>query len=405
MIRPIENIWREENMSNTGKIYLVSGKRTPFGSFGGSLTKIKPVDLAVLATKAMLEEMGLSPDKINQVILGNVVPSSTDTMYGGRHLALKSGMPESTPGITINRLCGSGIEAILQAFNLIKLGQAECILASGTENMSMVPHLNYGARFGTKYGPLKSVDMLLDALTDQFSNTPMGVTAENLAEMYDISREECEEFSVNSHKKAANAYRENLLQGELAPVQLKRGVCDRDEHLREDVSLEAMKKLSPNFKSGGVVTAATASGIVDGAASVIVASESFCEKEGLTPLAEIIDGHTLGVNPKIMGIGPAPVIKEMMDRNNLKMDEINLFEINEAFAAQTIAVQKELKLDSAKLNIWGGATALGHPLGATGVRISLTLARQLKELNFNRGIASACIGGGQGIAVLLESVK
>jgi len=405
MIRPIENNRREENMSNTGKIYLVSGKRTPFGSFGGSLTKIKPVDLAVHATKVMLKDLGLSTDKISQVILGNVVPSSTDTMYGGRHLALKAGMPDSTPGITINRLCGSGIEAILQAFNLIKLGQAECILASGTENMSMVPHLTYGARFGTKYGSLKSVDMLLDALTDQYCNTPMGVTAETLAEMYEITRDECEEFSVNSHKKAANAYKENLLQGELAPVTLKKGELTRDEHLREDVSIEAMKKLSPNFKPGGVVTAATASGIVDGAASVLVASESFVEKEGLTPLAEIIDGHTLGVNPKIMGIGPAPVIKEMMEKNKLQMDEVNLFEINEAFAAQTIAVAKELKLDPTKLNIWGGAVALGHPLGATGVRISMTLARQLKELDLKRGIASACIGGGQGIAILLESLK
>lgn len=404
MIRPIENNWREENMSNTGKIYLVSGKRTPFGSFGGSLTKIKPVDLAVNATMALIEEMGLSPDRIDQVILGNVVPSSTDTMYGGRHLALKAGMPEATPGITINRLCGSGIEAILQAFNLIKLGKAQCILASGTENMSMVPHLTYGARFGTKYGPLKSVDMLLDALTDQYCNTPMGVTAENLAEMYEISRDECEEFSLKSHQKAAQAYKENLLQGEISSVALKKGELTRDEHLREDVSLEGMKKLRPNFKTDGVVTAATASGIVDGAASVFVASEEFVEKEGLTPLAEIIDGHTLGVNPKIMGIAPAPVIREMMDKNNLKMEDINLFEINEAFAAQALAVQKDLELDPAKLNIWGGAIALGHPLGATGVRISLTLARQLKEHKLKRGIASACIGGGQGIAILLESL-
>jgi len=407
MIRPIKNNGREENMSQVypGKIYLVAGKRTPFGSFGGSLIKIKPVDLAVHATTAMLEEIGLSPDKIDQVILGNVVPSSTDTMYGGRHLALKSGMPESTPGITINRLCGSGIEAILQSFNLIKLGQAHCLLASGTENMSMVPHLTYGARFGTKYGPLKSIDMLLDALTDQHCNIPMGVTAETLAEMYEITRDECEVFAVNSHKKTSNAYKENLLQGELAPVKLKRGELSRDEHLREDVSLEAMKKLAPNFKPGGVVTAATASGIVDGAASVLVASESFVEKEGLTPLAEIIDGHTLGVNPKIMGIGPVPVIREMLEKNNLKMDEIDLFEINEAFAAQTLAVVKELNLDSSKLNIWGGATAIGHPLAATGVRISLTLARQLNELKLKRGIASACIGGGQGIAILLESIR
>ncbi|RLA65276.1 MAG: acetyl-CoA C-acyltransferase [Epsilonproteobacteria bacterium] len=391
-------------MSNTGKIYLVSGKRTPFGSFGGSLTKIRPVDLAVNATKGMLEEIGLSPEKINQVILGNVVPSSTDTMYGGRHLALKAGMLESTPGITINRLCGSGIEAILSAFNLIKLGKAECILASGTENMSMVPHLTYGARFGTKYGALKSVDMLLDALTDQYSNTPMGITAENLAEMYKITRDECEEFSLNSHQKAAKAYKDNLLQGEISPVALKKGELTRDEHLREDVSLEGMRKLRPNFKADGVVTAATASGIVDGAASVLVASESFVEKEGLTPLAEIIDGHTLGVNPKIMGIGPVPVIREMMDKNNLKLEDINLFEINEAFAAQALAVSKELNLDPAILNIWGGAVAFGHPLGATGVRISLTLARQLKELKLKRGIASACIGGGQGIAILLESI-
>ena len=391
-------------MSAQEKIYLVSGKRTPFGKFGGSLKDVTPVDLAVHASKSLISEIKLDPAKIDQVILGSVVPSSTDTMYGGRHLALKLGCRQETPGIVINRLCGSGIEAILSAARLIKLGEASCVLAAGTENMSMVPHLVYGSRFGTKYGALKTVDMLLDALTDQYAQTPMGITAENLAEKFQVTREQCDTFSYNSHARAAKAYKDGLLQGEIAPFPLKKGSCDRDEHLRDDASLDEMKGLKPTFKADGVVTAASASGIVDGAAAVIVASESFVKKEGLTPLAEIVDGFVIGVDPKIMGIGPSPAIKGLLSKTNMKLSDIDLFEINEAFAGQALSCMKDVEIPHDKINLWGGAVALGHPLAASGVRIAHTLARQLKHYNKNYGIASACIGGGQGIAVLLKRV-
>jgi len=246
--------------------------------------------------------------------------------------------------------------------------------------------------------------MLLDALTDQYSNTPMGITAENLAEIYKINREDCEKFALNSHQKAVKAYQENFLQGELAFVPLKKGELIRDEHLREDVSLEGMKKLRPNFKADGVVTAATASGIVDGAASVLVASESFVEKEGLTPLAEIIDGHTIGVDPKIMGIGPVPVIREVMKNNNLNLENIDLFEINEAFAVVTMAAMRDLGLDHEKVNIHGGACALGHPIGVSGARIIVTLLNAMEARGLKRGVAAICIGGGEGTAIAIERI-
>lgn len=384
------------------QIYLVAGKRTAFGKFGGSLMDIPPVDLAVACSKALLGEINLNANEIDQVILGNVVPSTTDTMYGGRHLALKLGCDQKVPGIVINRLCGSGIEAILSASRLIKLGEASCVLAAGTENMSAVPHLTYGARFGTKYGGLKSVDMLLDALTDAYCQTPMGITAENLANKHSISRAECDQYSLESHLKAAKAYADGNLQGEIAAIELKKGVCDKDEHLRPEASIEDMAKLRPSFAKDGVVTPASASGIVDGAASVIVASGEFCKKHGLNPIARIVDGAVVGVDPTIMGIGPVPAINNILSRQKMSVKDLDLVEINEAFAAQTLACVKELGLDKNKLNIWGGAIALGHPLGASGTRISLTLSRQLEKLGLKRGIASACIGGGQGIAVLLE---
>jgi acetyl-CoA acyltransferase 2 len=391
-------------MSAPEKIYLVQGKRTPFGKFGGSLKDITPVDLAVLASKSLISEIKLDPLKIDQVILGSVVSSSTDTMYGGRHLALKLGCRQETPGLVLNRLCGSGIEAILSAARLIKLGEASCVLAAGTENMSMVPHLVYGSRFGTKYGALKTVDMLLDALTDQYAETPMGITAENLAEKFSITRDQCDVFSHQSHARAAKAYQDGLLQGEITPVALRKGSCEKDEHMREDASVEEMKSLKSTFKTNGVVTAASASGIVDGAAAVIVASESFVKREGLTPLAEIVDGFVIGVDPKIMGIGPSPAIKGLLAKNKMTLDQIDLFEINEAFAGQTLSCMKDINISPEKINLWGGAVALGHPLAASGVRITHTLARQLKHYKKNFGIASACIGGGQGIAILIKSV-
>lgn len=387
---------------DSSKIYLVNGKRTPFGKFGGSLKDISPVDLAVTAARGAMDEISLKPEKIQHVILGNVVPSTTDAIYGGRHLALKLGCPEEVPGYVVNRLCGSGIQSILDAFRMIKIGEHQCVLAAGTENMSLVPHLTYGARFGTKYGSLKNVDMLLDSLTDKYTKSPMGITAEKLSSKFSITREQCDEYSVNSHKKATKAYADGHLQGEIVPVELKRGLCEKDEHLREDAKLADMSKLRPSFQENGVVTPASASGIVDGAAAVILASGQFCLDNGLTPLAEIVDGSVVGVDPTIMGIGPSPAIKKLLANNEMNLADIDLVEINEAFSGQTLSCIKDLELDESKLNIWGGAVALGHPLGASGTRITLTLARQLQSIKGEFGIASACIGGGQGIAVLLK---
>ena len=387
------------------RVFLVSGKRTPFGKFGGSLKDIKPVDLATYAAKSLISDTGINPEHIDQVILGNVVTSSTDTMYGGRHLALKVGCGEDTPGITINRLCGSGIQSILDAVRLIKLDEANCVLAGGTENMSMVPHLTYGGRFGTKYGELKNVDMLLDALTDQYTETPMGITAENLGKKFGITRGEADKFSFESHKKATKAYEEGLFADELVEIELRKGKCNKDEHLREGISLEDMSSLRSTFVKDGLVTAASASGIVDGAAMVLVASESFVEKNNLKPLAEIIDGEVVGVDPTIMGIGPSPAIQKLLKRNKIGLDDVDLFELNEAFAAQALSCAKDLGIPGEKLNVWGGAVALGHPLAASGTRITLTLARQLQHYNKDIGVASACIGGGQGIAILIKRLK
>lgn len=391
-------------MLSSRNVYLVEGKRTPFGSFGGSLKDISPVDLAVHASKAVLESTKITGDIVDQYILGSVVPTTTDALYGGRHLALKSGAAHSTPGHNINRLCGSGAQVILDAVKLIVLGEAKSVMAAGTENMSNVPHLVYGSRFGTKYGPLKTVDMLMDSLTDKNAGCAMGITAENLAEKYGITREQAEEFSVESHKKASQAYKDGHLNGEIAPFATKKGELTKDEHYREDASVEGMARLRASFKEGGVVTPATASGIVDGASATLIAGEEFCHEKGLNPLARILDGVVVGVDPSIMGIGPVPAIQSLLERNNLKLDDIDLIEINEAFAAQVLSCSKELGLNREKLNIWGGAVALGHPLAASGNRITLTLARQLKEKGLKRGIASACIGGGQGIALLIEAV-
>lgn len=385
------------------KVYIVEGKRTAFGKFGGTLKNITPVDLSVYCSKDLISQNNIKVESIDHVILANVVPSSTDTMYGGRHLGLKLGIPLEVPGYVVNRLCGSGIQAIMDAVRLIKLDEAESVLVSGTENMSMIPHLVYGSRFGTKYGPLKTVDMLNDALSDQYAKISMGETAENLSQKYTISRDACDEYSHQSHMKAAKAYKNNLLQGEICKINTGKEEIAVDEHMRPEASVDDMKKLRPSFKKDGVVTPATASGIVDGAASVLIASESYVQKYGLKPIAEIIDGSVIGVEPTCMGIGPAPAIKKLLEKNKMSMKEIDLVEINEAFAAQTLACAKELDLDQSRLNIWGGAIAVGHPLAASGVRISYTLARQLKVNSAKFGIASACIGGGQGIALLIKS--
>ncbi len=383
------------------KVFIVQGKRTAFGKFGGSFGGISPIDLAVYATSALLTENKINPETIDQVIFANVIPSTPDTLYAGRHLALKSGLKDTTPGIVINRLCGSGIQGMIDAARLIRTHECEAVLVAGAENMTMVPHLIYGSRFGTKYGALKTQDLLLDTLYDKHAGIPMGMTAENLATEYGVSKADADQYSYNSHMKANRAYEANLIQPEIIPVQN----ISRDEHLRADVSLGDMQKLKPTFKKdGGTVTAGSASGIVDGACAMVIASEEYVNKHHLKPLAEIIDGQVVGVDPTKMGIGPVPAINQLLARQKLEIKNISYFEINEAFASQVMSCQKALQIPDEKLNVWGGAVALGHPLGATGLKISLTLGRQLQHFNSEYGISSACIGGGQGIALLLKRV-
>lgn len=386
--------------NNDRRVFVVHGKRTPFGKFGGSLGSLTPVDLAVTATKSLLEETKISPETLDQVIFANVIPSTPDTLYAGRHLGLKSGLRTEVPGIVINRLCGSGIQALIDGARLIRTHEAESVLVSGAENMTMAPHLTYGARFGTKYGPLKSQDLLLDTLYDKHAGVPMGTTAENLAHEFTVTKEESDAYAYRSHLKANKAYEAGLIQPELAPVP----GLSKDEHLRADVSLADMQKLRPTFKKDGTVTAGSASGIVDGACSIILASEDYVKKHELKPLAEIIDGHVVGVDPSRMGIGPVPAITGLLTKRKMDIKQIDLFEINEAFAPQVLACRKALEIPEEKLNIWGGAVALGHPLGATGLKITLTLARQLQHHQKEFGISSACIGGGQGIALLIKKV-
>lgn len=388
--------------NHPGKVFIVQGKRTPFGKFGGSLGAVTPVDLAVIAAKSLLEETKLSPETLDQVIFANVIPSTPDTLYAGRHLGLKLGMKVEAPGIVINRLCGSGIQALIDAARLIRTGEAQALLVAGAENMTMAPHLTYGARFGTKYGQLGSKDLLLDTLYDKHAGMPMGQTAENLAQEFTVTKDESDTYAFESHQKANQAYAAGLIQPEITPVKMERIDCSKDEHLREEVSLGEMQKLKPTFKKDGTVTAGSASGIVDGACVMIVASEAYVKQHNLKPIAEIIAGEVVGVDPSKMGIGPVPAIRNLLQKQNLKITDIDLFEINEAFAPQVIACRKALEIAPDRLNIWGGAVALGHPLGATGLKITLTLARQLQHLQKNYGISSACIGGGQGIALLIK---
>ena len=386
--------------SQDAKVFILDGARTPFGKFGGTLSKISPIDLSVEVSRALIERNNIEVDKFDHVIYSNVIPSTSDTLYGARHIALKLGMPHTTAGYSVNRLCGSGIQAIWEASKMIELGLCDLILVTGSESMSQSPHLTYGARFGTKYGALKTDDLLLSTLTDQMTNTPMGITAEKLGKESGITREECDLFSQDSHLKAKKAYEASHFKDEIIPL----AGLNEDEHLRKDVSLDDLAKLRSTFVKDGLVTAGSASGIVDGAASVIVCSEKFLKASGKKALAKVIDFHVVGVDPSIMGVGPVPAIKELLEKNQLKKEEIDFFEINEAFAAQALACIKRLELAPEKVNIWGGAVGLGHPLGATGVRIALTAANQLKSLKKKKAVASACIGGGQGIAMLLENV-
>jgi acetyl-CoA acetyltransferase family protein len=389
-------------------IVVLGGARTAFGTYGGALRDVSATDLGVIASKGALERAKVSPDKIDQIIFGNVLQTSGDAVYFARHIGLKAGAPKESPALTINRLCGSGLQAILLAAQEIQLGQADFVLAGGAENMSMAPHMIRGARWGLPLGEQKLEDYLWVALVDSYNGLGMANTAENLGRKYRISREAADEFAYRSHMLAAQARESCRFSEEIVPVEAKtkKGVTvvDKDEHIRPDTTLEALGKLVARFEKDGTVTAGNASGINDGAAALVVASAEAAEKAGLKPIARIVSGGVCGVDPDIMGIGPAPSSRQALKRAGLTIEDMDLVEINEAFATQYLAVEKDLGLDRDKTNVNGGAIALGHPLGASGARLALTLITELGKRNGKYGLASLCIGGGQGIAAIFERV-
>jgi len=391
------------------EIVIVAAKRTAFGTLLGSLKGVSATDLAVHAAKAALAQSGVKAEEIGHVVVGNVMQTSADAIYCARHVGLKAGLPIATPAVTVNRLCGSGFEAIVQAAQLIQLGDADAVLAGGTENMTQAPHVLRGGREGFAFGKAPSLeDSLWSGLTDSFCNTPMAVTAENLAQKYGLTREQCDEFALSSQKRWAAANESGKFRDEIAAYDLvsKKGTVSfaADEHPRPQTTPEVLAKLAPVFKKDGVVTAGNASGICDGAAMLVVTSADFARSRGLTPLARLVSHGVAGVEPSLMGIGPAPAIRKALERASTALDKIALVEVNEAFAPQFLAVEKELGLDRSKTNVNGGAIALGHPLGASGARIVAHLIYELKRRGGGLGVGSACIGGGQGIAVLLEAL-
>jgi len=390
-------------------IYIVAAKRTPFGTFGGALKDFSATDLAVVAAKSALQSGKVSPEAVDSVVFGNVAQTAADAIYLARHVGLKSGVPVPVPALTVNRLCGSGFQAVVSGAQEILLGDAELVLVGGSESMSQAPHIARGLRWGARLGvDLKLEDSLWSSLTDPYAGCAMAMTAENLAEKYGITRAECDAYGLRSQQTWAAAQDGGRFAAELAPIELKskKGTTlfGADEHPRRDANLDTMGKLPPSFKKDGVVTAGNASGICDGGAALVLASEEAVKRHDLTPLVRVVQWHVAGVEPSIMGIGPVPAIRGALARAGLEQGDIDLFEINEAFAAQYLACEKELGLDRDKTNVDGGAIALGHPLGASGARITAHLTHELRRRNARRAVGAACIGGGQGIAVVLEAL-
>lgn len=393
-------------MSKSG-VFIVGAKRTAFGTFGGKLKNQSATDLGVAASTAALAHAGVKAEAVDHVIFGNVVASSKDGIYLTRHIGLKSGVPQNVGALTVNRLCGSGFQAVVNAAQQIKLGESSLVLAGGAENMSQVPFAVRNIRFGTGLGQkYEFEDMLWESLSDPYAKMAMGQTAEKLGAQYKVTRAEADEFALRSQTLWKKANDAGIYKNEISPLTLKgrkgEETFDVDEHPRI-TSLENLAKLKPVFQKDGLVNAGNASGISDGAAALVVAGESAVAK-GLKPLVRVAGYAAVGCDPTIMGIGPAPAIRQVLAQAGLKIDDIDIFEVNEAFAPQALAVQRDLGIPMEKLNINGGAIALGHPLGASGARISVHLVHEMKRRNVKYGIGSACIGGGQGIAILFENV-
>src|SRR5919112_2845749 len=387
-------------------IFILGGKRTPMTQYVGALKDVKAIDLGASAARGALEATGVSAEDIDHTIVGNALQTSGDAIYGARHVALKAGVPADRPALTVNRLCGSGIQSIVSGAHMILLGEARNALVGGMESMSMAPHVIYGARSGFPLGQGKLEDSLMVALLDTYCNTTMAGTAENLARRYEISREEQDKYALRSQQEAKRAQDAGVFAEEIVPVEVKtrKGVkvVDKDDHLRPETTLEVLAKLPTAFSKDGFVTAGNASGIVDGAAALVIAGEEFVKGRDAKPLGRIVSWAYAGVEPELMGIGPVPATRKALEKAGLKLEEIDLVEVNEAFAAQYLAVEKELGLDRARTNVNGGAIALGHPLAASGTRLVLTVLNELGRRKGRYGLATACIGGGQGIAMIVE---
>lgn len=390
-------------------VFILGGARTPMTQYVGALKDVSAIDLGAVASRGALQKTGVSPEWIDHVVFGNVQQSSVDAHYGARHVGLKAGLPVEVPALTVNRLCGSGIQAAVSGAQLVQLDEAGMVLAGGMENMSQVPHVIRGLRSGLKLGQGKLEDWLWEGLNDPYAGCSMAITAENCAEKYAVTREDSDRYALRSQQLAHKAWTAGVMKDEVVPVEIKgrKGVTlvEQDDHMRPETTLEVLAKLPAAFKKDGVVTAGNASGIVDGAAALVLAGEDAVKARGVTPLGRIVSWAAVGVEPSLMGMGPAPAIRKALANAKLSLADLDLIEINEAFAPQYLACEKELGLDREKVNVNGGAIALGHPLGASGARLLLTLLLELRRRGKKYGVASACIGGGQGIAMIVEAVS
>jgi acetyl-CoA acetyltransferase family protein len=393
---------------NDRDIVVLGGARTPFGTFMGSLKDVSAIDLSVTAATAALERSSVYAKDVDQVVFGNVLQTSKDAIYFARHVALKAGVPIEVPALTVNRLCGSGLQAVVSAAQALLLGEGTIALVGGGENMTQAPFVIRGARTGLSLGEHQLEDYLWEALVDSYCGCGMAITAENLAEQYGISRQEVDAYALRSQETAKHAQQQGWFAEEMVPVTVKdrkgkETIIDRDEGIRETL-LEALAKLPSRFREGGVVTAGNASGINDAGAALVIATGAAARERGLKPIARLVSWGTVGVEPTVMGIGPAPAIRQALKRADLTLDQMDRVEVNEAFAAQYLAVEKELGLQRDKTNVNGGAISLGHPLAASGARLALTLINELRRNGLKCGAASLCIGGGQGIAAVFEAL-
>jgi acetyl-CoA acyltransferase 2 len=391
------------------EIVFTAAVRTGFGAFGGTLRDFTATDLGVIAAKEALVRGGLPVDDVNHVIVGNAMQTSVDAMYCARHVALRSGLPIEVPAVTVNRLCGSGFEAVVQGAHRLMLGEATAVLAGGTESMSQAPHVVRGARWGIRYGPSPLLeDSLFEGLRDTHGGCSMSDTAENLAARYGITRAECEAYAVRSQQAAANAWDAGVFDDEViaVPVRDRKSKAEvpwrADEHIRPGTTLEALARLPAVTHANGTVTAGTASGINDGAAMLVLTTREQAERRGAPILGRLVSWGVAGVPPEVMGIGPVPAARQALERAGMSVDQMDLVEVNEAFAAQYLAVERELGLDRSRTNVHGGAIAIGHPLAASGARITAHLLHALRRQGGGFALGSACIGGGQGIAVIVE---